>query len=44
MGTDSVMRVVVHCWGFMDVNDLFLGSLQAKDNRDGAVVKDTALK
>lgn len=41
LGTDKIMRVEVHCWGFKGVNCRhFLGSLQAKDNRDGVVVKD----
>lgn len=40
LGTDKIMRVEVHCWGFKGVNCHFLGSLQAKDNRDGVVVKD----
>lgn len=31
LDTDRVVRVGDHCSGFMDVNDLFLGSLQAKD-------------
>lgn len=41
LGTDKMMRVVVHCWGFKAVQCLFLRSLQAKANRKRVMVKDT---